>query len=77
LTESNALAAVVSVILTLGAFVGVLSGSRLQHQAIDSFEVSRGLVDGREIYLFRFVGQGVFQTGWDSLLERWTPERGL
>jgi hypothetical protein len=46
----------------------------LQHSSIDAFAVSLGLTDGRQVHLFRFVGQGVFQTGWDSLCEQWIPD---
>jgi hypothetical protein len=51
-----------------------LAAPDLQHSSIDSFAVSLGLTDGRHVHLFRFVGQGVFQTGWDSLCEQWIPD---
>jgi hypothetical protein len=51
-----------------------LAAPDLQHSSIDSFAVSLGLTDGRQVHLFRFVGQGVFQTGWDSLCEQWIPD---
>jgi hypothetical protein len=51
-----------------------LAAPDLQHSSIDSFAVSLGLTDGREVHLFRFLGQGVFQTGWDSLCEQWIPD---